>query len=882
MGLQKDILETEVRFTSNEAMAQLKKMESETANLRRENDRLAVTKTKLEAIGKKESEEYQQITARMKQNSSAIKENKSTIESLRKVVGLSALSMTDLRKRANGLTQQLNSMSKAANPSEYNRLEKELAQVRNRMDQLQTGTTRTNAILRGFKALLPALGVAAVVGAIKSLISNIIQVRSEFEKYQAVLKNTLGSSQAARMEMAMLKEFAATTPFQVNELTGAFVKLVNQGFKPNREEMRKLGDLASSTGKDMDMLAEAIIDAQVGEFERLKEFGIRAEKHGDQVKFTFKGISTEVDFTAQSIQKYILGLGDMEGVSGSMNEIMGTLGGRISNLQDAWTSYLDTLGGKTSGIFTTVIGWLTRFVQWVQEATYSVKQIKEMVLDDTTRQNLQSSIEEINVMAGSLMRNGIQQKEAYDRALRLYYQSRDQQIAALKQQIETATGVEKEGLEQRLSVLQAERTAVQDHYTELKKLESGKGGGKSNSKDLLNALKEAHEERILIIKTQYAQELITKERHDADMLSEELAYIQAEIALKKKLGESVVDLEVDYQEKIIKAREEAQDYYRDLVKENEKLAEDFAKQGEDELMKSLEASLKVADAEIESEKAKTESIQKIREDGLKKEQELLQQRAQVYQRTIETLSSAIYDFASGSEDGMRQFAKTILGMALDLLSQQVQLAVAGVTVQSLASAESVATYGAAGLAKAALLVGLIEAAFAGVKGLANKGIDSYYDKKQSSTTKNYYYGGYTPNGYWDQPQGVVHSDEFVANRHAVRNPHVRRFLDVFDLAQRSGQIRSLNTEAILRAVESRRSGYTAGGYAPVSSSNAQMVVASVDPEMKDIVQQNTQVISELKQELKRGISANVSYQDIKKKMKEMDDIIEKTRLTGVQ
>ncbi|MFH0760719.1 MAG: hypothetical protein V2A67_04385 [Bacteroidota bacterium] len=443
MGLQKDILETEVRFTSNQAMAELKNIETVTANLRRENERLAVTKAKLEALGKKESQEYRKITDQMKLNSEAIKHNKSTLESLRKVIGISAMSFSDLRQRASILSKQLSSTSKSANPAEYARLSKELNQVKNRMEQLQAGTNRTNAILRGFKALLPALGVAAVAGAIKNLIGNIIRVRSEFEKYGAVLKNTLGSAQAARMEMSMLKEFAATTPFEINQLTGAFVKLVNQGFKPNRVEMRKLGDLASSTGKDMDMLAEAIIDAQVGEFERLKEFGIRAEKHGDQVKFTFKGISTEVDFTAQSIQKYILGLGEMEGVSGSMNEIMGTLGGRISNLKDAWTSYLDTLGGKTSGIFTTVIGWLTRFVQWVQEATYSVKQIKEMVLDDTTRQNLQSSIEEINVMAGSLMRNGIQQKEAYDRALKLYHQSRDQQIAALKKQIETATGVEK-------------------------------------------------------------------------------------------------------------------------------------------------------------------------------------------------------------------------------------------------------------------------------------------------------------------------------------------------------------------------------------------------------------------------------------------------------
>ena len=52
---------------------------------------------------------------------------------------------------------------------------------------------------------------------------------------------------------------ASKTPFAVVELTQAFVKLANQGFRPTTDELRKLGDLASSTGKQFDQLAEAII-----------------------------------------------------------------------------------------------------------------------------------------------------------------------------------------------------------------------------------------------------------------------------------------------------------------------------------------------------------------------------------------------------------------------------------------------------------------------------------------------------------------------------------------------------------------------------------------------------------------------------------------------
>tara|TARA_A100001201_G_scaffold84233_2_gene74707 strand:- start:84 stop:1553 length:1470 start_codon:yes stop_codon:yes gene_type:complete len=119
--------------------------------------------------------------------------------------------------------------------------------------------------------------------------------------------------------------------------------------------MRKLGDLASSTGKEFVQLTEAIIDAQVGEFERLKEFGIRASKQGDQVTFTFKNVKTQVDFTSDAIQNYILSLGDLEGVSGAMVGISKTLGGQISNLGDSFDSLKNEIGEALMPILTSAI-----------------------------------------------------------------------------------------------------------------------------------------------------------------------------------------------------------------------------------------------------------------------------------------------------------------------------------------------------------------------------------------------------------------------------------------------------------------------------------------------------------------------------------------------
>jgi len=202
-------------------------------------------------------------------------------------------------------------------------------------------------------------GMIAGAFSIQAVIQfqkKVMELGAEFQKFEAVLTTSLGSSSLAQGALSMIQSFAAETPFSVRELTGAFVKLTNQGFKPTEREMRKLGDLAASTGKGFDQLAEAIIDAQVGEFERLKEFGVRASAEGDKVKFTFKGVTTEVARTEEAMRGYILSLGETEGVSGSMDAISKTLGGSISNLGDAFDSLLVSISETQGGLSSFIVG----------------------------------------------------------------------------------------------------------------------------------------------------------------------------------------------------------------------------------------------------------------------------------------------------------------------------------------------------------------------------------------------------------------------------------------------------------------------------------------------------------------------------------------------
>ena len=90
-----------------------------------------------------------------------------------------------------------------------------------------------------------------------------------------------------------------------------------------------------------------------------------------------------------------------------------------------------------------------------------------------------------------------------------------------------------------------------------------------------------------------------------------------------------------------------------------------------------------------------------------------------------------------------------------------------------------------------------------------------------------YVEGYTRSGNPDDVAGVipVHKNEFVANHESVANPHVRQFLDVFDVAQKNGTIRMINTTQILEQVRTR-SGKYAGGFVDTGDSSGSSFAAS--------------------------------------------------------
>ena len=160
----------------------------------------------------------------------------------------------------------------------------------------------------------------------------------------------------------------------------------------------------------------------------------------------------------------------------------------------------------------------------------------------------------------------------------------------------------------------------------------------------------------------------------------------------------------------------------------------------------------------------------------------------------------------------KQFAAAVLQVTATtaITAMEAYKAMAGIPVVGPA-------LGAAAAA-AALVAGAAQIAVAKqqrdeAKGLKSGGYSSDYVE------------GYTSRGNPDDVAGVipVHKNEFVANHVAVGNPHVKRFLDVFDLAQKDGSIRWIDTTQILERTRTRAGRYS-GGY---SGQNAPTSVSSV-------------------------------------------------------
>lgn len=203
-----------------------------------------------------------------------------------------------------------------------------------------------------------AVGFGAKMAAAAGLAgyafkSTFIDTAAEFERMETVLGTIEGSSAKARKALDWVTQFGATTPYEVGEVSEAFVRLRAYGLDPTNGLLRTLGDTASAMGKPLMSAVEAVADAMTGENERLKEFGIKAKVSGQKIVYEYSSNGKTMTRTAkrnsrEQIEATLSAIWN-EKYKGAMEAQSKTWTGMMSNLSDSWTQFKLTV--MNAGLF---------------------------------------------------------------------------------------------------------------------------------------------------------------------------------------------------------------------------------------------------------------------------------------------------------------------------------------------------------------------------------------------------------------------------------------------------------------------------------------------------------------------------------------------------
>lgn len=345
-------------------------------------------------------------------------------------------------------------------------------------------------------------------------------------------------------------------------------------------------------------------------------------------------------------------------------------------------------------------------------------------------------------------------------------------------------------------------------------------------------------------------------------LGEKLAVIGLEAHEREKLQVKMLESQIKFNESCKKQDEKAE-------KDRQKVADKTAKERFSVRQKQLRIELEEATTNhyknLTSEEDFAQEVNNIRQrywdDLLHNYQLTEEQRTEIqkeqaeaqtdaekekYDKTMEMhkqYASLVTDIASdfgetigemiaNGELSLKNFLRETILMALDALERVIEISILEITAKNLAATAPLSFIGAA---KAAAQVAAIKAAFAVVKGLVG----------------NFYTGGYTGSGSWDQPQGIVHSNEFVANRFAVANPNLRPIFDAIDVAQRSGNVANLTAEDIAAMAGPGKSTRTV----PVKTPAASATTTTNDPAVVAMLIECTRTLRKLKTRLDEPLVA---------------------------
>ena len=176
--------------------------------------------------------------------------------------------------------------------------------------------------------------IGTVLGALG--IGTGLSEAMDLEGYRTQLETATKSTQKAAEIMKYSIDLANKTPFEGGEMVEASSKLESMGISA-KSYLTQIVDMAAATNKPLDQATEAFIDAQTGELERLKEFGIKKADIQAKANEMFAGqetINNQGQITNQE----------------NFNKAL------LAIMEDRYTGGAEKLSKTTKGMWSTITG----------------------------------------------------------------------------------------------------------------------------------------------------------------------------------------------------------------------------------------------------------------------------------------------------------------------------------------------------------------------------------------------------------------------------------------------------------------------------------------------------------------------------------------------
>lgn len=220
---------------------------------------------------------------------------------------------------------------------------------------------------------------AAAIGAgfsASQLVRQVVEIRGQFQQLEVAFETMLGSKERANELMAEMTRLAATTPFQLTDVTNGAKQLLAYGESADNivDTLTMLGNVAAGLSIPLNdltylygttMTQGRLYAQDFYQFtgrgipmvrELAKEFGVAESE--------VKGLVEQGKVGFPEVQKVLRNLTSEGGMFYNLMENQSkTITGQISNLGDSWDTMMNEIGTSTQGIISGAISTVAELVE---------------------------------------------------------------------------------------------------------------------------------------------------------------------------------------------------------------------------------------------------------------------------------------------------------------------------------------------------------------------------------------------------------------------------------------------------------------------------------------------------------------------------------------